>query len=475
MKLNAASLAFTFLAGLTLAGGCAGSDGGSSSGGAGGGGAQTSTNIFITDNLNAGYDAVWVTIHDVSLVHANGNTATVFHSDAGEVVNLRALNDGAARFLFLCENKIPNGAYKTIQVTLDNDLTLYPTGATTGQAAQFDSSLNNNSGMTEIKLNLSPPFVVSANTDDIVVDFDLARWEINGTVVTPAINVDTFPGLGDGGRHDRREYEGTVANLTGTVPNQTFTLNTRSGSFPVQLTSDTVVFRDNGSGSATLANGQRVGVRGSFSTTTNMLLAARVKIKDGDDEDDEPEVRGAVSDANAVSGTFKVTTDEVSGFMPVANFVNVATTTDTKYFSHRGLAMSQADFFAALIQQGSGAMVEVEGGTYESASNTLTARRIKLEDEDDDGHEAEARGKVTAINADQGTFDISLQEWAGFQAQMGQTVGVAVDADTLYKDGNGQAVTRAQFFAMLTTNTVVKVHGVFNADVITADRLEIRN
>ncbi|HAY14000.1 MAG TPA: hypothetical protein DCY02_05950, partial [Armatimonadetes bacterium] len=118
-------------------------------------------------------------------------------------------------------------------------------------------------------------------TDDFVLDFDLANFTITGSNVTPAIRRNNGSGLDDTARHEEDDIKGTVAGLTGTVPNQQFTLTRLNDSVTVFMDANTTVFNSNGASNPAVANGQVVEVYGLFNTARNGIVATKVKIEDG--------------------------------------------------------------------------------------------------------------------------------------------------------------------------------------------------
>jgi hypothetical protein len=127
---------------------------------------------------------------------------------------------------------------------------------------------------------------------------------------------------------------------------------------------------DSTSGSA-LASGQRVEVEGTFDPSADRLIAKEIE----GDEDDLPEVQGPPSAVNAGAGAFVVTAAGAEDFVPVRMGVSVVTTTATEFHADSGQALLAADFFAALA---TAEEVEVEG-SYDALSNTVIARRAKLD------------------------------------------------------------------------------------------------
>jgi hypothetical protein len=463
--LFAASLLATSL-GLLV--GCGGGGGASSIGG----GSGSTANLFITDDLNNGYDGVWVNLHEVKLIDAAGTSIKVFDSDAGVTVNLRALNDGGSRFLFLGRGVVPAGTYGLVEVTMDKALKLFSTGASAGQDAVFASALDHGAGLSQAKIDLASPITFPTSGVDLVLDFDLANWTFDAGVVTPVVRRFNGGGLEDHARHENEDYSGTITGLSGSVPNQAFTLARGAGdSFRVQLDSQTAVFRDSGAGSAALANGQPVEVRGTFDPTSDELKATEVKLEDGSGHHGEPQVKGAVKSFNAAAGSLVVTASQVEGFLPDRATVDVAVTGSTVFFSDRGNTVTRAEFFARLAAQGSGAVVEAEGGTV--SGNVLTARKIKFEDEGEAGSEAEAKGIPSNMNLSSHTFTLSLQEWEGFQAIGGMKIPVSALPGAMYEI-DGDESTQSQFFAALSGRSRVSVHGTFSDGALTANRLELK-
>ncbi len=463
------------LGALALLAGCGGGGDSTLSGPVGG---SSPANFFITDNLNVGYDAVWVNLHELDLVDSKGTSVKVFESATGLTVNLRSLNDGSSRFLFVGQSQIPAGTYRRVDVTMDKALTLFPTGATTGQAAQFADAFDKSTGLTEAKVNLTTPLTFPSVGTNLVVDFDLASWKVVGNIVTPVVRHHNGKGLEDRLRHENHQFQGVVSHLAGTIPNQTFTLNRgATGLFTVQLNAQTTVFRGNGAGNAVLADGQNVGVRGVFDFATRTLTATSVKIDDGTGNGhDSPEVKGSVKSFDATGGSLVVSAGEIEGFLPNHDTVTVSTSPTTLFFNDRGVSLTKDEFFTRLAAQGTTAVVEAEGGTYDAASNTLTARKLKFEDHfnGDVGNQAEAKGSASNIDATAKTFTMTLQEWEGFQSTAGSTVNVTAAPNAQFMGGNGGHQTPEQFFSALPNAAMVIVHGTFNDGTLTGHRFELR-
>lgn len=440
-----------FLTLLLVAIGCGG--GGVSGGG---GGSTGSGAIFMTDNLDS-HDHVWVTIKKVVLTGAGGD-ATVFNDATGKTVDLRTLRDGSGeRYSFLAST--PAGSFTRVAVTLDKTVTLFGSGSSTGLVRQFAGNDGTNVVMT---LTFGAPRSFGTGSG-FALDFSLSDWTDNGTTVSgaPFLKEGSGSGLHDNSRHEREDYEGTIQNLSGSAPDQTFTLTNGVRSVAVITSASTIVFNSNGNPSPALANGKRVEVRGSFSLTQNAIIADVVKIEDANHGQGEAEVKGNASNIDANAGTLTVDATRTHHFQPNQSTVDVVTTQSTVYFSHGGLSLTKAEFFAALAN---GQEVEAEG-TYDSGTNTLTARKLKLEDgEGEHGHEAEIKGPVSSLNAQAQTFDVNAIQWEGITLGSNHLIHVTVTGDTRYEHDN---MTAQQFFAALSNGSFLEVEGFFDAETNT--------
>jgi hypothetical protein len=334
----------------------------------------------MTDDLNAGYDHVWVTVKEVTLLKVGGGSTTVFADSPGVAVDLRSLRDASGRrFKFLgCDDDL-NGQYSSVVVTLDDDVVLFPTGASTGQNRVFEGSVG---GEKMLSADF-PAQSFGEQDDDFVIDFDLSTWNENGSLVTDAsiqvLSEDDEDELEDDGQHEHDDYEGVVSNLAGTPPDQTFTLVQDGSSVDVQLNANTEIDEDDDEGPLALQNGAQVEVEGYYDPVLNKLVATKLEVEDDDDDDDEPEVEGNATAINDGAFTFDVEVDETDHIVPTGDPVHVVTTDTTLFRLGDDQWVTRAVFFAAFAE---GDEVEVEG-TYDSGTNTLTATKVKLESDDD--------------------------------------------------------------------------------------------
>lgn len=447
--------------------GCGGSDATSSTGGAGG-----RSNIFLTDTFRDDYEKVWFTIYGVNAVMDTG-TVSVFSDDSGEVVDVRSLRDNAGqRFWFLGGNQLPAGNVTALQLVVNEKVTITPTGGSSNTEVTLDSSLpRNGSGQVIVTINLPAPRP-SGNGQPFVIDFDLANFSVNGNVLTPSFTIGSNTGLYNLERQERRPLEGTVANLSGAVPGQTFLLQIGQGrSVSVATDSTTSIFREDNQ-SASLANGARVRVIGKFDVETNTFLASQIRVRGGQGNNDDIEAHGAASNINAGARSFDVRVQLATGFVPSEPTIQVVATSNAIFRSKTGRVITDTEFFTQLAQFPE---VEVEG-TYNANTNVFTAKKLKLEDGDDNGgggNDAEVNGTPTSVNATARTLSVyPITEIFGF-SWGDEPLPVVVTPQTTYRDDNGETISAEAFWSAVASSPFVEVEGHFRAGVLTATKMKL--
>lgn len=443
----------------------------------GGSGASAPTqpvNLFATDNLRDGYDAVYINLKLIELVASDGTRTSVFES-TGRKVNVRRLHDGTNNlYLYLGRGGIPEGkTWNQVRLVVGDQIEALRTGQTSFDRLSVVGAAVPGSSDVAIAYNLTPPRTLVAG-DDLAIDFDLANFVINGALVTPVLVDSPRSGIDDSDRHEDDDYEGTVANLSGTSPNFTFTLSTRYGTFNVATSASTAIFFSNNATNPTLANGRRVEVEGFFDVSTETLRATKVKIKAQGDPDDPHEAEGIGSNFSSEMRTFTLAIKELEGFVPNERTMTVALAPSAVFRADNGARLTEAEFFAAVNAIKGGAYIEVEGT---ASGNTFTARKVKLDDEDDDDspNEAEVEGLATAINSGGGQLSVTVSEYEGF-IPTGPSVIVTTTMGTRYKNGNTE-VTRDQFFEILlglpNNARRVEAEGIWNGSFLQATKLKI--
>jgi len=446
-------------------------------GGGGGGGSSAVTRsatvpVFVTDDPETANAHVWTTIYKVEVQNAAGQSETVFDDSAGHSIDLKTLHDSTGqRFAFLSSGAVTSGTHTGVRITMGSSLTLFPLGATTGQSVSLDASIARDSqGHALITFPLAAPRNLASGSDDVVVDFDLAHFTQQNGKISPSLREGDRSTLHDASRQEREDHDGAIANLSGIAPNFTFTLLVAGTNVTVVTDATTVFFNSDSIANPTLANGKTVEVTGTLDATTNHLAAKSIKIEDRAQHASEVEVAGVASSIAATPGTFSVATQRVTGFVPTQTTVNVMTNTATVFRNNGGVTLIPADFFTLLATAQS---VEVEG-TYDAASNTLTASsaRIEVEHDGNEGHDGEARGTAINIQSMAGTFMLQpVTEFDGF-ALSGTSVNVVTNSSTQFRSGS-TTVTSAVFFAALTPAQSVQAEGTFATGTITASTVRI--
>jgi hypothetical protein len=360
--------------------------------GCGGGGAMGGSTsatgravLLLTDSFREDYAHVWATIYRVELIPQSGTPIVLFDDAAGHQIDLKTLRDAAgARFSFLGSAAIPAGTYTGVTVTIAPTMQLFRNGTAVGAPLTVDTALPKDTGGNPILTNtFATPKTFGTETNTVIVDFDLAQFVIRNSNVLPAITDGSSVGVGDPKRHNRDEYRGTVSALSGTSPTLTFTLTRRNGqTISVSTTESTAMY-----GKGTLADGSTVEVTGTLDTTAQTLVATAVEVHpvrqtgNGHGEGRTPNVSGAASSLDAAAGTFTVTVNRTCGFAPEQTSVSVVTNAETTFYTDAGQNASQADFFTALAATPN----VIAKGTYDEATNTLTATSVRVVDGTQDG------------------------------------------------------------------------------------------
>ncbi len=445
-------------------------------GGGGGalGAATAAVNVFAVDDMNTGFDHVWVTINKVELLNGTQST-TVFDETAtgGRVVDLLTLHDGTgARFLLLGSSGAPAGTYTGAKVTLSKDLNVFTTGATTGTAATFAGATGSDFAMD---LTFSPPQTVSAG-HNLVVDFDLSTWTLTGNTVSSTgglfVKKGSETGIEDETRHEHDAYRGEVSELAGSVPDQTFTLSHEHMSVKVRTSGSTTLVNDDGSVNPALSDAQHVEVRGVFNVTDKVLDATSIQIhKLSTNQDELGEVRGLVTANSSLGGTLTLTVAEAEHFVPSGTSITISTDSNTLYFSATGVAITPIEFFASLENNTS--KLDAQGTV---TSGNLLAKRIRLAEVEGGDHnlprDVRLLGAASNIDTTAMTFDFTPSEHEGATIGSGTVVHVVTTSGTTYelRSGNSDATT---FFTGLAATPNVRVRGSYDATTSTLTAMRI--
>ncbi len=444
---------------IAIIAGCGGGGGGGTA--AGPAGATVST--FATDSINDDFDHVWVTVYKVT---AEGDDDAVLMDDsAGRLMDLKALRDATGpRYALLDDRGIKSGNYRAVRVELDENLTLMPKGSSTGQARKFAAIHAGNAGRSVLKL--ISPLNAQVGRSNLVLDFDLATWNLDvaGRVVA-TLKRGNGAGLEDHRRHEREDFHGFVAGLSGTDPDFTFNLTRGPASLAVKTDANTRIFTNSGTANPTLNNGLRVEVTGTFAA--GVLLASAIKIEDVSLEDRQ-QIKGLASNLNEAAGTLDVAVKFARGFVPDRTTYSVTTTDATMFRSDAGATLTKSEFFAALAELGASAKVEA-GGTVDGG--TFAAKKLKIEGEREHPMVIEVKGAVTALDATAGSLTLTVRAWQGMSLGNGVSLSVTTSAPTEYRLGRN-TVDQSAFFAGIQVGSIVEAKGRLVGRSLNAIRLK---
>lgn len=460
------SLGWLFAAILALV--CLGCGGGGNGGG--GNSNAGAVSVFATDDLNAGYDAVWVSVHKVELISGTG-AKTAFESSNGLVVDVRGLNKGGqSHFHFFGDAKVSAGTYTGVKITLGKDLALFPTGAVNAQMRTFAGL--DASGKKVLAMNFAAPKTVGAANTRLLVDFDLSTWVDDGAFVQNAsIKEGIVADLSNPALHEDLSFSGTVTSLTGSGQNFTFTVHGGAETqMIVKTNAETAIFNSEGTPNPSLSNGDEVSIRGRFDPATGAVTATSVGIRNAD-ADIPHTVTGSVVSSNEAGGSFTLRLEEAGGFLPEESNVRVDVDARVVIHSRSGVVLTRSAFFA-LLQAHQNLKLTAHGTASTAGAQVLVADSIRVDsDEGDTG--VYAKGSVHASDTVAGTFTLSLSSWQGFQANTGMQLHVTAGASAQYFDANGAATTRAAFFLALLAGSGAEVRGSVSGSAMTATWLKL--
>jgi hypothetical protein len=259
--------------------------------GCGGGSTPATTrgvDIYVTDQFADQYSHVWVTLQSIAV--GDGKTFTdVYSATTGKTIDIVSLKDTAE---LLSSIQLADTRYTHIRVTYSDTVTLVDAGGTSTTIQVAPSPSTTVGGGLAIHTSATRvPFKASTNRQ-LVVDFNLASFEISGGKLR--VGIVPEPPIGFDGKFKRFANNGQVSNLTAT----SFVMTGGDNRPPVQIQpyplppapkpgmrssinvtfdANTVVLGPDGPG-ASLANGQKVVVRGSYDDASKTLSATEINI-----------------------------------------------------------------------------------------------------------------------------------------------------------------------------------------------------
>jgi len=395
----------------------------------------------------------------------------LFEDALGETLDLQVLNNGSVQqFVGLGRRTVPFGSYTKVNVVFGRDVTVFPFGSQTGRQDVFAAQYNFGTAQSRVVTNLASPLVVDANTPNVVIDFRLRGWTESGNEVTPLIAAGSATNINAPQLHKEWTYEGTISGLSGTAPNQTFTLTNEDGQmFLVTTNSTTRLTNENGTAGAALANGQKVKARAIYTPSIGRFLASNVEIDDGIDDGANTETGGQPLSPDRVSGEFTLVIEEwdSSAGFPSQDAVTIVTTGTTKFQAANGSFISQSQAFDLLEGASTDAFVKVRG-LYNRSNNRITAVEVEFESDAGLGDDAFVIGTVVSKNFAARQFVVRIDQAGGFTHNVGDNVTIQTNAQTEFSTIFGDPLTESQYYNAIQVGSDVFVEGSYASGVLTA-------
>jgi len=438
--------------------------------GCGGGGAGSGSNVstgqkvgFFVTSTSGQYSHVWVNVKQVSLSSPSGSV-TLFKSTNGKSIDLSSLSQsGKQMYAALGVGNIPTKSYSQVQISLDNSVTVIPTGSTQGTTATF-------AGATGTTKTIA--FSTTANgTQPIIAKFNLSQWSIKGNQVTATASDDSDSGGAGTGTQEPQDFEGVVSNLTGTAPTLSFDITEDGSTTHVTTDATTTIANSDGSANPVLANGAKVDVVGTVDATSLVLAASSVTVRVGNSGQQINRLVGTV--ASSSSTGFVINVSGCEGLLPSNSTANIAVTGTTTYLDANGISVTFAQFQTLAV---TGTKISAQGA-YDQPSNTLTATSISIRTDGEGGngggngggggdHMAQVQGAVTSVDVANNAFVITISEYEGVALSKGASLSVAVSNTTKFNTGS---------ISTLAVGNKVELLGSYANSVLTASSVNIQN
>ncbi|MES1228055.1 MAG: DUF5666 domain-containing protein, partial [Armatimonadota bacterium] len=163
-------------------------------------------------------------------------------------------------------------------------------------------------------------------------------------------------------------------------------------------------------------------VEGTYNKDLNTFNARKAKIDtERPPEQRKVELEGAVSAIDGKSN-FTVKLAHWNGFAGSADHtIQVLTDASTTFETMDGTALSADDFYAALAVN---KVVEVQGLIQEGGKVLAVHARIRQEHDGDAHDKAQAFGIPASVNIGDGTLELMLIKWDGFDSAFGTNIHV---------------------------------------------------
>jgi len=366
-------------------------------------------NVLVTNSLLSQFAEAWVSILEIEVKDANGNSFTVFENVDGQIINLTELT-GVAQLLGT--PSLPEGEYSSFEITLSPEVTVIDVNG--------DSQiLNLSSNREKAELTLTGSLTVLA--DEVVsfaLDFDVSQF-----VVDDIGNLE----LALTANSEVEDLETVTVDASGTVTevnNDILIVTPNSDHAPIVVNlNDVVVVGD----SVEITEGDEVEVEGSFDLETQTANVSRVDIE----SDDETLAESVELEGTIISvGVNEIILDvQEADFMPPANTMSVLLSGNPAFIrgSEQALAIGQR--------------IEVNG---QMLGGLLSAKNIEIESDldvddlgDDDSGAGVRNGNAannisvqgTVVSVDNGVLVLSVTQ--SNNAAMALNSSIAVDLSAI--------------------------------------------
>lgn len=323
---------------------------------------------YITDNLTTDYSQVWVGIRSIVAVDSSGNSVTLFASDDSSGYTTFDLRSLASVGELMSAVSVNAGDYRSIEVTLDSDVSLVLASDNSTIAAQFTSD-----GSDKV-LKVGVSLDTTASTT-LVLDFNLENFSYDAT--TGLVTADVSR-KGDGALKEFKVHQGEVrGTLVSVDPSaNSITVNdARLGSTTVlALTSDAVITRTSDGSTLALSDlsaGMNVRARGVVtSSSTDSTVTVQVSTVQVSSTSTSSSSMAALTyrgqgTVQSVDGTMITLLLTQASFLPTSAIVTIDA-------SQAAYAHGQSSDLVA------GATLSFRA-TYDSASDTYTATSLDID------------------------------------------------------------------------------------------------
>lgn len=422
-----------------------GGGGGSGSDGSGVSSGTGKVSVLVTDDLSTDFRKAWITIQRVSVMSEGNAEYILFDDPTGRIFNLLELSGIGS---LLNTTTVPAGTYKTIRVTMKNEVVLVDKGGNTinaklaPQGSQYSLDVNGNLVVTE-----------GQNTS-LWLDFDTKQFNYNpqSGIVTVIVVFKQESEMSS--VHEYAEIKGSVTEIASPTSFYLVPSYSNSTTLTVVLHPSAVVYNEATGATSTnttiISPGNKVEVYGYYDSSTLTITAISVKIKKSGTE--IPGYVKAEGYITAINGDI-VTLDvrKAEHFVPPSTTISID-------ISVAGFSKGNKSML------GNGMWIEVKGmwdGTI------LKASLVEIEGAksggDLDNSYVEVKGVITNVSGN--TITVSAREYEHFKSPPPNPLTVDV-SQAFFKHGGTNN---------LVTGAYVEVKGTWDGSLLKATVVEFKN